>query len=142
MDNYGLEKGIKTVVYARVSTEDEKQLNSFEAQEEYYKMFCDEHGYDYKHTYKEQKSGVNADRAEFQQMLNDAGIKVEQGDGEKNFNYTLLKKKPKFNLIIVKDVARFARNVSDVARLTNLLRVKEVYVLFETQGICTKKDDY
>lgn len=142
MDIYGLEKGTQAVVYARVSTEDEKQLNSFEAQEAYYKDFCDEHGYEYKHTYKEQKSGVNADRAEFQQMLNDAGIKVEQGDGEKNFNYTLLKRKPKFNLIIVKDVARFARNVGDVTRVTNLLRVKEVYVLFETQGICTKKDDY
>lgn len=142
MDNYGLEKGTKAVVYARVSTEDEKQLNSFEAQEAYYKEFCNEHDYEYKYTYKEQKSGVNADREEFQQMLNDAGIKVEQGDGEKNFNYTLLKKKPKFNLIIVKDVARFARNVGDVTRVTNLLRVKEVYVLFETQGICTKKDDY
>lgn len=142
MDNYGLEKGIKTVVYARVSTEDEKQLNSFEVQEEYYKMFCDEHGYDYKHTYKEQKSGVNADRAKFQQMLNDAGIKVEQGDGEKNFNYTLLKKKPKFNLIIVKDVARFARNVGDVDRLSKLLKLNSVYVLFETQGICTAQDDY
>ena len=142
MDDYGLEKGIKAVVYARVSTEDEKQLNSFEAQEAYYKDFCDDYGYDYRHTYKEQRSGTNADREEFQQMLNDAGIQVKQGDGEKNFNYTLLSKKPKFNLIIVKDVARFARNVSDVTRLTDLLKLKGVYVLFETQGVCTKKDDY
>ncbi|WP_375199772.1 recombinase family protein [Bacillus sp. RS11] len=142
MVDYGLEKGIKTVVYARVSTEDEKQLNSFEAQEAYYKEFCEEQGYKFLHTYKDQKSGKNADRDAFQEMLKDAGIEAEQGEIEKNFNFKLLKKKPKFNLIIVKDVARFARNMSDTSRLINLLKLNSVYVLFETQGICTNGDSY
>ena len=142
MDNYGLKKGIKTVVYARVSTEDEQQLSSFEAQEAYYKMFCDEHKYEYLHTYKDRKSGTNAGRPDFIQMLKDAGIEAEKVEGGKNYNFKPLKKKPKFNLIIVKDVARFARNLSDTVRLVHQLKENSVYVLFETQGICTKKDDY
>lgn len=142
MNRYELEKGIKTVVYARVSTDDEKQLNSFEAQAEYYQMFCRENGFDYLKTYSDRgSSGTNVGRPEFTQMLSDAGIEATKTEQGKYYNFDDNKKKPKFNLIVVKDVARFSRNVADTLNLVKRLREKAVYVLFETQGICTKSAD-
>lgn len=137
-DFFTLIKGFRTVIYARVSTDDEEQLNSFEAQQEYYETYCKENELNFVNIYSDRgRTGTNVGRPDFMKMLEEAGIDTEKQEKGKYYNFNLTNRKPKFDLIIVKDVARFARNTADTINLVTLLREKNVYVLFETQNICS-----
>ncbi|MBP3818511.1 MAG: recombinase family protein, partial [Butyrivibrio sp.] len=83
----------KVVGYARVSTDHDEQLTSYEAQMEYYTRYIKEHdGWEYAGMYSDE--GITAtntkNRDGFNQMVTDALA-------------------GKFNLIITKSVSRFAR---------------------------------
>ena len=111
-------------IYARVSTEDPAQTSSFELQQKYYvdlvarhpkwvlvKIYSDEG-----------KSGTTtAHREGFKEMLDDAYA-------------------GKINLIIVKNISRFARNVLDFLSTIRKLTEKRIGVLFESEGIYSLND--
>lgn len=118
-------KMIRVAFYARVSKDTEEQLHSFEAQKKYFEDFISKNkdmvfvrGYA-----DEGISGVNTKkRKQFQQMIEDA----KNGD---------------FDLILTKEVTRFARNTVDTLLNTRLLTSYNVGVLFTTDNIDTRSND-
>ena len=118
-------KKTRVVFYARVSKDTEEQLHSFEAQKKYFEEFISRNkdmvfirGYT-----DEGISGVNVKkRKQFQQMIEDA-------------------KNSEFDLILTKEVTRFARNTVDTLVNTRLLLKYNVGVLFTTDNIDTRSND-
>jgi len=111
----------KTAGYARVSTNEEEQQNSYEAQVDYYtKMIQENPEWEFMGVYTDE--GISATstkkRDGFNQMVEDALA------GE-------------ISLIITKSVSRFARNTVD--SLTTIRKLKEagVEVWFEKEAIKT-----
>ena len=87
----------KVAAYARVSTDSDEQLNSYEAQIEYYRSFIMAHkDWEFVGIYTDEGiSGTStARRAGFNQMVSDALA-------------------GKIDLIVTKSVSRFARNTVD-----------------------------
>lgn len=123
------------VIYTRVSTNKEEQKLSLEIQEEYYKDYAKKNLNILHHIYFDQGlSGTNARRPQFKQMLYDAGLDYIKNDsGSDQFNKS--SRTPKFELIVVKDVSRFARNTVQGLDIVNNLRAKGVEVMFENAGI-------
>lgn len=115
----------KTVFYARVSTSKDDQLHSFEAQQAYFENYIFENkdmvfvrGYA-----DEGISGVSTkNRTEFLRMLEDA-------------------KKHEFDLILTKEVSRFARNTVDTLYYTRELSALGVGVIFTNDSIDTREKD-
>lgn len=109
----------KVAAYARVSTDSEEQLNSYEAQVSYYTEYiqsrCD---WEFAGMYTDEGiSAVNTKhRTGFNQMVQDAL------DG-------------KIQLIITKSVSRFARNTVDSLTTIRKLKDKGVEVYFEKEQI-------
>ena len=90
---------MRVAVYARVSTEHEAQINALENQLEWYKIECSRHSdWEIVEVYVDQGiTGTQAQkRPEFLRMMEDA-------------------RKDKFDLIITREVSRFARNTVDVS---------------------------
>ena len=86
-------------MYARVSTEHEVQINALENQLEWYKIECSRHSdWEIVEVYVDQGiTGTQAQkRPEFLRMMEDA-------------------RKDKFDLIITREVSRFARNTVDIS---------------------------
>jgi site-specific DNA recombinase len=109
----------RTVAYIRVSTSSEEQLNSYEAQKDYFPKFIVSHSnWEYIGLYcDEGLSGTSSkSRPEFNRMVADAL------DG-------------KIDLIVTKSISRFARNTLDT--LTYVRRLKEVgcEVWFEKENL-------
>lgn len=112
---------LRVTFYARVSSEKENQINSLENQVFYYKnkiknvekwTFVD--GY-----IDEGISGTSTlKREEFLNMIDDAN-------------------KNKFDLIITKEISRFARDTLDSIKYTRELLEREIGVYFETDNINT-----
>lgn len=111
----------KVAAYARVSTDHEDQLNSYEAQCDYYERFIREHDeWEYAGLYSDEGiSGTSTKRRNgFNQMVEDALA-------------------GKIGLILTKSVSRFARNTVD--SLTTIRKLKEhgTEVYFEKEYIET-----
>lgn len=114
-------KRLRTVAYCRVSTEQEEQLNSYDAQVQYYTnhiqsnpryIFC----------------GIYADR----------GITGTNTRRRDDFNRMIADcEAGKIDLIITKSVSRFARNTGDALTYTRMLKDLGVAVFFEKEGINT-----
>lgn len=111
----------KVAGYARVSTDHEDQLSSYEAQVDYYTNYIKSHDdWEFVDIYTDE--GITATstkkRAGFKQMIEDALA-------------------GKIDLIITKSVSRFARNTVD--SLTNIRKLKEngIEVFFEKENIWT-----
>lgn len=120
-----MEQNIITAAYARVSTEQDDQINSLESQKEYFEEFIrNQRGMQfYKVYYDEGISGTQTNkRAGFNQMIEDA----MQG---------------KFNLILTKEVSRFARNTVDTLYYTRKLKEAGVGVIFTIDNIDTRDTD-
>ncbi|MCL2589051.1 MAG: recombinase family protein [Oscillospiraceae bacterium] len=124
------------VGYARVSTKDKEQLQSFEHQQTYFRREFGEHEqYELRGIYADEgKTGTKLSRPAFDQMIWDAGIDKSRLDGD----LYLIVGKPKFNRILVKNTSRFARNVS-VDMLIKTLAKNGVYVDFIDTGLSTEK---
>lgn len=117
---------IKTVFYARVSTDEYEQLHSLNQQIDYFKKYINENPeWEYSGMYIDEGiTGTNIKkRIQFQNMIKDA----ENG---------------KFNLILTKEVSRFARNSVDTLNYSRKLSNLNVYIMFTIDGIYTYDDDY
>lgn len=98
--------------YCRVSTDKEDQLNSLEAQKQFFQEYTQKTGDNLVKLYADEGiSGTKIkNRKQFLRMMSDA----EQG---------------LFDMVVVKDISRFARNTVDL--LQNIRRLKELGI--ETQ---------
>lgn len=116
---------LKVVYYARVSTLKDEQVTSISNQQDYYKNFIlNNPNWILVHEYIDHGiSGMHVDkREEFQNMIQDA----KNGD---------------FDLVITKEIARFARNTLDSIQYTRELLKHGVAVWFQTDSINTIDDD-
>lgn len=112
---------LKVAYYARVSTDKYEQLNSLENQVKYYEEFIRENkNWIYVDGYIDEGiSGTSTNKREsFKKMIRDA-------------------EKGKFNLIITKEISRFARDTLDSIKYTRELLANGVGVLFQYDHINT-----
>ena len=112
---------IKVAGYCRVSTHKEDQLNSFEAQQRYFREMIDRHAnWELYEIYADEGiSGTAAEnRTQFLRMLHDA-------------------KNGSFQLVLTKEISRFSRNLKDTLEYTRELKRYGVGVLFENENINT-----
>jgi len=113
------------VIYARVSTEHEAQLSALENQLDWYKPLLEQHPeWTFVRSYVDEGiTGTSAKkRPQFMQMLSDA----KNGD---------------FNLILTREVSRFARNTVDTLQYTRDLKKQGVEVFFINDNIRTFEGD-
>lgn len=103
----------RAVAYVRVSTDKEDQLNSLEMQKEYFDDYAGEKGMELVNIYADE--GITGtklkNRKEFQRMLLDA-------------------EKRRFDILLVKDVSRFARNTVDGLESLRKLQDNDIEVVF------------
>ena len=111
----------KVAAYARVSTEQDEQQSSYEAQIDYYTNYIKNHeGWDFAGMYSDSGiTGCNTDhRSGFKNMVQDAL------DG-------------KIDLIVTKSVSRFARNTVDSLSTIRKLKEHGTECYFEKENIWT-----
>lgn len=111
----------RVAAYARVSTDSEEQLTSYEAQVSYYTDYINKRSdWEFVSVYADEGvSGCNtAKREGFNRMIKDAL------DG-------------KIDLIVTKSVSRFARNTIDSLTTVRKLKEKGIEVYFEKENIYT-----
>lgn len=115
----------KVAIYARVSTEHEAQLSALENQIQYYNGILEAH-----------KDWELYDR------YIDEGITGTSVRKRKNFLRMMEDAlSGKFDLIITREVSRFARNTVDTLQQTRLLKRNGVEVYFTEDNIWTMNDD-
>ena len=115
----------RVAIYARVSTDNPMQTSSFELQKKYYEDLVGRYPkWVLVQIYADEgKSGTTMQHREaFKEMLKDANA-------------------GKIDLIIVKNISRFARNVVDCLSVIRKLSEKKVGVLFESEAIYSLNDD-
>lgn len=113
------------VIYARVSTEHEAQLSALENQKDWYKPILQQHPeWNVVRMYVDEGiTGTSAKkRPQFMKMIEDAS------SGE-------------FDLILTREVSRFARNTVDTLQYTRDLKSKGVEVFFLNDNIKTFDGD-
>ena len=117
----------RVVIYVRVSTDDVKQTTSYELQKKYYEDFVVHHpNWTLVHIYA------------------DEGISGTQRKHSKDFNQMIVDAKAgMFDMIVCKNVSRFARNVTDcIGIVRDLADLKNpVGVFFESECIFSLKED-
>ncbi len=115
---------INVTFYARVSTTREEQENSIENQIAYFtEMIKSNPHWNYVEGYVDRIRGESAEnRASFMQMIEDG-------------------KSGKFDLVLTKEVSRFARNTIDSLTYTRELLRCGVGVFFQNDNICTIDGD-
>ncbi|MGI6175165.1 MAG: recombinase family protein [Christensenellales bacterium] len=115
---------IDVCAYARVSTDDEDQINSYEAQKDYY----------------EEKIKSNSDW-QFAGIFADEGITGTSMEKRKDFNRMMRQcRHGKIKLILCKSVSRWARNTVDGLNTVRELKSRGVAVYFEKENINTLKE--
>lgn len=111
---------IRVTFYARVSTTRDEQENSIENQIAYFtNMIKKNPNWNYVEGYADRIRGESAaNRTEFMRMVEDG-------------------KNGRFDLILTKEISRFARNTIDSLTYTRELLKSGVGVLFQNDNICT-----
>lgn len=115
----------RVAAYCRVSTDKADQINSFTGQQRFFREYVQaREGWTLVDIYADEGlSGTETRRRQgFLRMMADA----QQG---------------RFDLIVTKEVSRFARNTLDTLRYTRQLREIPVYVLFLNDNIHTGEGD-
>ena len=116
---------LRVTFYARVSTDSNEQLNSLNNQVTYYEDFIKQNSaWEYIPGYiDEGLSGISTRKREnFHRMVDDA-------------------KAGKFDLIVTKEISRFARNTLDSIQYTRDLLSAGVAVFFQNDGVNTLDED-
>ena len=108
----------KVAAYCRVSTKEDIQQHSLEAQKKYYQRAIDQNpDYEFVGVYADTSSGLRKkNRVQFEKMLRDC-------------------KRGKIHIIFTKSISRFARNTLDFLNIIRKLKCLEVNVYFETEHI-------
>lgn len=111
----------RVAAYARVSTDNEEQLTSYEAQVDYYTRH------------------IQANPAwQMVEVYSDEGISATSTKKREGFNRMISDAlNGKIDLIITKSVSRFARNTVDTLTTVRQLKEKGVEVYFEKENIYT-----
>lgn len=111
----------RVAAYARVSTNNEEQLTSYEAQVDYYTRYIQEReDWDFVEVYTDE--GISA-------------TNTKKRDGFKRMVADALA--GKIDLIITKSISRFARNTVDTLTTVRKLKEKGIEVYFEKENIHT-----
>ena len=113
------QRQLRVAAYCRVSTKEEDQLNSYEAQKSYYTDKI-----------MENKSWTMAD------IFADEGITGTSAKKRADF-MRMMKwcKQGKIDLILTKSVSRFARNTVDCLNYVRMLKAQGIAVYFEKENI-------
>lgn len=115
----------KVAAYCRVSTDNEDQVNSFESQQRYFRQYI-EHNPDW----------------ELYEIFADEGISGTNTKKRKEFNRMIAcAQNGDFDLIITKEISRFARNTLDSIYYTRDLKKHGVGVIFLNDNINTLDGD-
>jgi len=115
----------KVAAYCRVSTDNEDQANSFESQQRYFNQYIER----------------NPDW-ELYGIFADEGISGTTTKKRKEFNRMIAcAKNGDFDLIITKEISRFARNTLDSIYYTRDLKKRGIGVIFMTDNINTLDGD-
>ena len=115
----------RVAAYCRVSTDSEDQANSFESQQRYFRQYI-EHNPDW----------------ELYAIFADEGISGTNTKKRKEFNRMIeCAKNGDFDLIITKEISRFARNTLDSIFYTRDLKKHGVGVIFLNDSINTLDGD-
>lgn len=115
----------RVAAYCRVSTDNEDQANSFESQQRYFRQYIDR----------------NPDW-ELYEVFADEGITGTNTKKRKEFNRMIeCAKRGDFDLIITKEISRFARNTLDSIYYTRDLKKHGIGVIFLNDNINTLDGD-
>ena len=106
------------VGYCRVSTDKADQLNSLEAQKQFFEEYAQKHGHTLVRIYADEGiSGTKTkNRKEFLRLMQDAHNGI-------------------FDMVVVKDISRFARNTVDLLNSTRQLKALDIETLFLTANM-------
>ncbi|MBU3195026.1 recombinase family protein [Clostridium algidicarnis] len=111
----------RTAGYARVSTDSEEQLTSYEAQVDYYTNYI-----------------KSRDDWEFVEVYTDEGITATNTNKREGFKQMVSDAlSGKIDLIVTKSVSRFARNTVDSLTTVRQLKEKGIEIYFEKENIWT-----
>ncbi len=120
---------IRVVFYGRVSTDHEEQKSAFANQKDWYRQLLEQHKEDWVlarpvETYLDDGvTGTNAEgRKGFLRMIEDARTDV-------------------FDMIVTREVSRFARNTEQALKYARILRDAGVDVYFVNENIHTMDDN-
>lgn len=115
---------LRVAAYCRVSTSQEDQRNSLENQRRYFSEYISRQpDWELVEVYADEGlSGTSTDRPAFRRML------AAAAEGE-------------IDLILTKEVSRFARNTVDTLAYTRLLRRQDVGIVFIGDNIDTRQND-
>ena len=112
---------LRVAAYCRVSTDEEKQLGSFENQIEFFTRLINENSkYELVRVYHDEGiSGTTARRRSgFMEMIRDCEADI-------------------FDYILTKSISRFARNTQDSLKYTRELKEMGIGIYFEKEGLNT-----
>ena len=116
---------LRVAAYCRVSTDDEEQLTSYEAQKTYYT----------------DKIMTNPDWT-MAGIFADPGVTGTSTTKRKEFNRLIKNcRQGKVDVIMVKSISRFARNTLDCIKYIRMLQALGIAVIFEKENINTLEMD-
>ena len=109
---------VNIAAYCRVSTDKSDQLNSLEAQKKFFAEFTERNGHNLVRLYADEGiSGTKIkNRKEFQRLMRDA-------------------KQGLFEMVVVKDISRFARNTVDFLQIIRALKSLGIETTFLTANM-------
>ena len=109
---------MKIAAYCRVSTDRDEQLDSLEHQKEFFTEFAVKNGHNLIRLYADEGiTGTSLKkRGEFQHLLQDAKLGI-------------------FEMVVVKDISRFARNTVDFLQSIRTLKALGINTLFLTANM-------
>lgn len=120
-----VQRQLRVAAYCRVSTDDEEQLTSYEAQQTYYT----------------DKIMTNRDWT-MAGIFADEGITGTSARKRPEFLKMIrLCKQKKIDIILTKSISRFARNTVDCLNYIRALRELGIAVIFEKENINTLEED-
>ncbi|KLU64486.1 transposon Tn3 resolvase [Desulfosporosinus acididurans] len=112
---------LRVCAYARVSTDNEEQLSSYQAQVEHYTSYIQ-----------------NNPVWEFVQVFSDEGISGTNTKKREGFNRMIDEcMAGKIDMVITKSISRFARNTLDTLKYVRQLKEKGVAIFFEKENVNT-----
>ena len=114
---------MKIAAYCRVSTDKEEQLHSLNHQKEFFTEYARRNGHELYRLYADEGiSGTSLKKREaFRRLLRDAGLHL-------------------FDIVVVKDISRFARNTVDALQSIRKLKTLGINTLFLTANMDSMGD--